>query len=415
MGAIGWLMSLLRSVCYGSGISLMTVGGGTIGGLSVSGSWLSVRSVGSGSVGSGLSVSGSTVRSVGSGLTIGGCTVRSVGNWGTVCGGTISGLSVSGSCGGTVGGLSVSGSGSTVLGLEGLLGGSLLLGTHTHAGQGTGKGTRSEETLKSEAGSEFLSEFTIIKLVLEGGSTERWELGALFSLVITLNFKVLKISIDLDGIFALDFLTCKLELTLDFVFLTDFGFSIEFKIRVDLNFTLEFDFATGLKLNLDFSLILEFVFLGTKFKFVGDFELTGTETAVCSSLVAHITVSGEKSACAGTVGLGFVSNTSQVVGAVGIVGVILVDRTKVGLVAVSLINIVYLILVDVIGRVRVVKLFVNLVVCAVAIVDLVLVDISGVVAVGRAIATEVGLADNLTVGVTISTNVGGIVLIDFAV
>ena len=369
----------------------------TVGGLTVSGCGCTICG---GTVG-GLTVSGS------------GCTVRSVRCGGTICGGTVGGLSISGS-GGTVGGSTVSGSGGTVLGLEGLLSGSLLSTTHvTHAGEGTGKGTRSEETLKSEAGSEFLSEFTIIELVLKGGSTERWELGALFSLVITFNFNVFNISIDLDSLFALDFLTDELELTFNFVFLTDFGLSVEFKISVDLDFTLEFDFATGLKLTLNFGLSLKFVFLGTKLKFVGDFELTGTVTPVGVSVLCNITVSSEKIVLGGSVAfaVGFVSNTGKVGGAIGIVGVIFVNGTEVGLVAVSLVNIVDLILVNVIGRVGVVKLLVKLVKGAIAIVDLVLVDISGVVTVGRAIATEVGLAVNLTLGVTISTEVRGLVLV----
>jgi hypothetical protein len=92
--------------------------------------------------------------------------------------------------------------------------GGLSLSSDSESGERATEGTSSEKTLKSKSRLEFLSEITLVKLVLEGVSTEAWEFTScmIIAFIVSLNFEILLVSIDFDGILRLDFLTVDFEL-----------------------------------------------------------------------------------------------------------------------------------------------------------------------------------------------------------
>ena len=227
------------------------------------------------SVGSGLSVSGVRL-TVGDWLLVGNWGIGnrlvsvstiwlSVGDGGSIRLGGIDGLSV-----GNRGGLSVTSDGVSASGR-------LSLSSDSESGEGATEGTCSEKTLKSKTRLEFLSESSVVELVLEGISTEAWELRSLMISIffVSLNFEILLVTIDLDGILRLDFLSVDFELTSGLGFGTDLSISSHFDISVDLLLTVEFKFFASLKLRFDLIFFLEFYFTAN-FNISLNFELTST-------------------------------------------------------------------------------------------------------------------------------------------
>lgn len=122
-----------------------------------------------------------------------------------------------------------------------------------------------------------MSESSIVELVLEGISSEAWEFRTLMISIffVSLNFKILLVTIDLNGILSLDFLSVDFELTSGLGFGTDLSISSHFNIGVDLLLTLEFIFWASLKLYTDLIFLLEFYFF-SNFNISLNFELTST-------------------------------------------------------------------------------------------------------------------------------------------
>ena len=188
-------------------------------------------------------------------------------------------------------------------GVDGLLlvGGLLrgtTLGADSESTEGAAEGTRSEESLETHAWSEFLSESTLLELILEGESTEGGRSEDLF--VENLTFSLERLN-GLGGLDVSDFTTdlnaasdfvlwaLSLELTENLVLETSLELVLNLKLVVELDLTLVFKLGAGLKLvvvlELTWGLVLE-----ASLKLILDFELTTVATEwVSLGAIASVT------------------------------------------------------------------------------------------------------------------------------
>ena len=215
---------------------------------------------------------------------------------------------------------------------------------------------------------------------------------------------MLIISFEFDGVLNLDFLGLDLELTLALELSADFGLELVFEVTGVFKFSLDLGLSAGLEFKVVLGLASEFSLFLADLDVGLDLELTSAVAAVDGSLTVTVLSVDTTSLDTVAASLGLVALATELGGLVTIVTTLLGEATLV-----TTVDLVVVVVGAVLGETTLVVTVITVALVTgasgeVSIVDLILVDVSGDIAVR---GTVTGSASN-TALLTVVRAVAGV-------